>query len=79
MNNFEKQFEELKKADLELSKKTRNAVNFTEEELDRLDNEWEKAGKEIERKAEFNKKLKNSPILVIIFIIIFIIFAYFIV
>lgn len=61
---------------MELSKKTRNAVNFTEEELDRLDNEWEKAGKEIEKKSEFNKKLKNSPILVIIFIIIFIILAW---
>ena len=76
MNEFERKYEALKKADSELSKKTRNAVNFTEEELDRLDNEWEKVGKEIEKKSEFNKKLKNSPIIVIIFIIIFIILAW---
>ena len=78
MNDFEKKYEALKKADSELSKKTRKvAENFTEEQIDKLDKELEKIDKKIEKKANFHNKLKDSPLIVIVVIILFILFAYF--
>ena len=78
MSDLEKEFwaeyDAIKKADSEMNEKLKKVERprFTEEDWERI----EKLEKKLDKKAAFHKKLKDSPLIVVVVIILFLFVAF---